>query len=211
MSSADAAAPRSRFKFWSAPADAAAKKKPLTLSFGAEELPGALVTWVSALQHLGVVSIFMVYPLILARLAGWSADQITNMLQLGMLVLAIAVLLQALPRGPVGSRFLAPSIFTGVYLAPSLLAVKAGGLPLVWGMTIVAGLVEIALSRVWSRLRPFIPPESAGLVVFLVGVIIGLAALRILLEDNADGVLIGPDALVAAAALAVLIGFYIWN
>jgi xanthine permease XanP len=211
MSSADAAAPRSRFKFWSAPADAAAKKKPLTLSFGAEELPGALVTWVSALQHLGVVSIFMVYPLILARLAGWSADQITNMLQLGMLVLAIAVLLQALPRGPVGSRFLAPSIFTGVYLAPSLLAVKAGGLPLVWGMTIVAGLVEIALSRVWSRLRPFIPPESAGLVVFLVGVIIGLAALRILLEDNADGVLIGPDALVAAAALAVMIGFNIWN
>ena len=96
-----------------------------------------------------------------------------------------------MPRGPVGSRFLAPSIFTGVYLAPSLLAVKAGGLPLVWGMTIFAGLVEIALSRVWSRLRPFIPPESAGLVVFLVGVIIGLAALRILLEDNPAGTLIG--------------------
>ena len=36
-----------------------------------------------------------------------------------MLVLAIGVVLQALPRGPVGSRFLAPSIFTGVYLAPS--------------------------------------------------------------------------------------------
>ena len=152
MSSADAAAP-SRFKFWSAPAEMTAKKKPPALSFGAEEQPGALVVWVSALQHLGVVSIFMVYPLILARLAGSSPAEITNMLQLGMLVLAIAVLLQALPRGPVGSRFLAPSIFTGVYLAPSLLAVKIGGLPLVWGMTIFAGVIEIALSRVWSRLR----------------------------------------------------------
>jgi NCS2 family nucleobase:cation symporter-2 len=170
-----------RMAFWSAPVDGAPKKKPPALAYGAEERPPAVVTWISAVQHLGVVSIFMVYPLILARQAGWPADQITNMLQLGMLVLAVAVLLQALPRGPVGSRFLAPSIFTGVYLAPSLLAVKAGGLPLVWGMTIFAGLVEIGLSRVWSRLRPFIPPESAGLVVFLVGVIIGLAALRILL------------------------------
>ena len=210
MSSADATAP-SRLKLWSTPADMAAKRKPPALSFGAEEQPGALVVWVSALQHLGVVSIFMVYPLILARLAGWSPAEITNMLQLGMLVLAIAVLLQALPRGPVGSRFLAPSIFTGVYLAPSLLAVKIGGLPLVWGMTIFAGVIEIALSRVWSRLRPFIPPESAGLVVLLVGVIIGLAALRILLEDNPQGVLVGPDALVAVAALAVMTGFNIWN
>ncbi len=95
------------------------------------------------------------------------------------------MLLQALPRGPVGSRFLAPSIFTGVYLAPSLLAVKTGGLPLLWGMTIFAGLVEIALSRVWTRLRTFIPSETAGLVVFLIGVIIGLAALRILVGEGA--------------------------
>ena len=87
-----------------------------------------------------------------------------------MLALAIAVLLQALPRGPVGSRLLAPSSFTGVYLAPSLLAVKIGGLPLLWGMTIFAGLVEIVLSRVWTRLRTFIPSETAGLVVFLIGV-----------------------------------------
>ena len=112
-------------------------------------------------------------------------------------------MLQALPRGPVGSRFLAPSIFTGVYLAPSLLAVKSGGLPLVWGMTIFAGFVEIALSRVWSRLRPFVPPETAGLVVFLIGMIIGLASLRILLEDNAAGALAADDGTVAGGALTV--------
>ena len=112
-----------RMAFWSTLADGPLVKKPPALAYGAEEHPPAVVTWISAVQHLGVVSIFMVYPLILARQAGWPADQITNMLQLGMLVLAVAVLLQALPRGPVGSRYLAPSIFTGVYLAPSL----AGG------------------------------------------------------------------------------------
>ena len=89
-----------------------------------------------------------------------------------------------MPRGPVGSRLLAPSSFTGVYLAPSLLAVKIGGLPLLWGMTIFAGLVEIALSRVWTRLRTFIPSETAGLVVFLIGVNVGLAALRTLIGES---------------------------
>ena len=153
----------------------------------------------------------LIYPLIIARQAGLPADQITNILQLGFLVLAVAAFLQALPRGPVGSRFLAPSIFTGVYLAPSMLAVKAGGLPLVWGMTIFAGFVEMALSRAWSRLRPFIPPESAGLVVFLVGTIIGLAALRVLLEDSPSGALTAQDGIVAGCALAVMVALNIWN
>ena len=209
---ADAAPARSWIgRFLVGRPDGAPKKKPATLTYGLDETPPSVVTWISAIQHVGVIAIFMVYPLIIARQAGLAPDQITNMLQLGMLVLAIAVFLQALPRGPIGSRFLAPSIFTGVYLAPTLLAVKAGGLPLAWGMTIFAGLVEIALSRVWSRLRPFIPPESAGLVVFLVGVIIGLASLRLLLEDNAAGALAPGDGIVAGCALVVMIGLNIWN
>jgi xanthine permease XanP len=194
-----------------AASDAAPRKKPATLSYGREEVPPAVVTWMSAVQHVGVIAIFLVYPLIIARQAGLTPDETTNLLQLAIVVMAIAVVLQSLPRGPVGSRFLAPSIFTGVYLAPSLLAVKSGGLPLVWGMTIFAGFVEIALSRVWSRLRPFVPPESAGLVVFLIGMIIGLASLRILLEDNAAGALAADDGTVAGGALAVMIGLNIWN
>src|SRR5258705_6337347 len=129
----------------------------------------------------------MVYPLMIGREAGVTADVLANILRMGMVALAIAVLLQALPRGPVGSRLLAPSIFTGVYLAPSLVAVQLGGLPLVWGMTIFAGLTEIVLSQLWSRLRTFIPSETAGLVVLLIGVIIGLAALRVLLRDDPAG------------------------
>jgi xanthine permease XanP len=187
------------------------KRKPAALSYGLEERPPAVVTWVSAAQHVGVCAIFMVYPLIIAREATLSADQLSNVLQLGFLVLAVAVLLQALPAGPIGSRMLAPAIFTGVYLAPSLQAVKVGGLPLVWGMTIFAGLVEIILSRAWSRLRPFIPPESAGLVIFLVGNIIALAALRVLLQDSPSGALAGRDEIVCGCALAVMAGLNIWN
>lgn len=193
------------------PAGGAIPRKPATLAYGLHELPPAAVTWISAVQHVGVSAIFMVYPLIIARQAGLSTDQVTNILQMGFLALAVATLLQALPRGPVGSRLLAPSIFTGIYLAPSLLAAKAGGMPLVWGMTIFAGVVETALSRAWSRLRAFIPPESAGLVVFLVGTIIGLAALRVMLEDNPAGALTAQEGIVAGAALATMAALNIWN
>lgn len=188
-----------------------AGKKPAILAYGLEETPPAGVIWISAAQHVGVCAIFTVYPLIIAREAGLPADQTSNLLQLGFFVLAIGTLLQAMPRGPIGSRFLAPSIFTGVYLAPSLLAVKIGGLALMWGMTMFAGLVEIVLSRVWSRLRPFIPSETAGLVIFLVGTIIGLAALRVLLEDSASGVLDARDAIVTGCTLAVMAALNVWN
>jgi xanthine permease XanP len=185
--------------------------KPATLAYGLEELPPASVTWVSAVQQVGVCAIFMVYPLIIAREARLPADQIANILQLAFLVMAAAVLLQALPRGPIGSRLLAPSIFTGIYLAPALLAVKAGGMPLVWGMTIFAGVVETALSPFWTRLRAFIPPETAGLVVFLVGTIIGLAAFRVVLDDSSTGVLTGSDEIVAGCSLAVMIALNVWS
>ena len=84
-------------------------------------------------------------------------------------------------------------------------------MPLVWGMTIFAGLVEIGLSRVWTRLRTFIPPETAGLVVFLIGVIIGLASLRVLLDNAPGGSLAGSDGLVALITIGVMIGLNIWN
>ena len=186
-------------------------KKPPTLVYASDENPPLAITVISAVQHVGVMAIFLIYPLIVARTAGAPREEIAAILRLSMLALAAGSVLQALPRGRVGSRFLAPSIFTGVYLAPSLLAAKLGGLPLVWGMTVFAGVVEIGLSSVWSRLRAFIPPETAGLVVFLVGAIIGLAALRVLLGEGHDGQVSGSDALTAGVSLATMIGLNIWN
>ena len=186
-------------------------RKPANLVYGVEEVPPPLVVLITAVQHVGVIAIFMIYPLVIGREAGVSADVLASILRMGMLALAVAVLLQSLPRGPVGSHFLAPSSFTGVYLVPSLMAVKIGGLPLLWGMTIFAGLVEIALSQVWTRLRTFIPSETAGLVVFLIGVNVGLAALRTLTGEGVGGVLSGRSAIVAGISLAVMIGLNIWS
>ena len=186
--------------------------KPANLIYGVEDKAPGPVRWFSAIQQVAITSIYMIYPLILAREAGLQTEQIINILQLGCVALAVGALLQALPRGPVGSRMLAPSCFTGLYLASSLVAVKVGGLPLVWGMTIFAGFMEMAFSLVWRRLRALVPPESAGLVVFFIGSIIALAACHMLLSDAATGGVATPtEWLIAGATLALMVGIHIWS
>jgi xanthine permease XanP len=191
--------------------DAPPVNKPATLVFGVEDVPPTQVRWFSALQQVAITSIYMIYPLIVIREAGLDLTQTISILQLGCLVLGLAALLQALPTGPVGSRLLAPSSFTGLYLASSLAAVKVGGLPLVWGMTIVAGVIEMALSTVWRRLRAFVPPECAGLIVFFIGSIIALAACQMLLADGPQGRATPTEWAIASASIALMLALHVWS
>ena len=191
--------------------DAPALNKPANLVYGVEDTPPTQVKWFSAVQQVAILSIYMIYPLILARQAGLQTGEIINILQFGCVVLGIGTLLQAFPRGPVGSRLLAPSVFSGIYLASSMAAVKAGGMPLVWGMTIVAGIIEMALSLVWRRLRAFVPPESAGLIVFFIGSLIALAACHMLLAEGPAGSATLSEWLIAIATMAAMIGLHVWS
>ena len=200
----------SAVRHWLGPLPGPAVRKPPNIIYGVEEEPPTQVRWFSAIQQAAILLIYLIYPLVVAREAGLRLDQLINMLQLGCIALGAAVLLQALPRGPVGSRLLAPSCFTGLYFASSLAAVKVGGMPLVWGMTIFAGFVEIALSLVWRRLRALVPPESAGLVVFFIGCTIALAACHILLVGPAGGAPL-TEWLVAGITLALMVVIHVWS
>jgi xanthine permease XanP len=188
-----------------------AVNKPANLVYGVEDVPPTPVRWFSAIQQVAITSIYLIYPLIVVREAGLDVATTISILQVGCVVLGVATLLQALPRGPVGSRLLAPSSFTGLYLASSLAAVKAGGMPMVWGMTIVGGLCEILLSTVWRRLRAFVPPESAGLIVFFIGSIIALAACHMLLAEGPAGRPTPNDWLIAASSITLMVGIHVWS
>jgi xanthine permease XanP len=103
-----------------------------------------------------------------------------------------------------------PATFTATYIAPSLLAAKAGGLPLVFGMTAFAGLVEGLLAPMLHRLRQLVPVELSGLVILLIGFTAGLVAVRAMLGDPSHP----PDEeewLVFAATLGVTVGLNVWG
>jgi NCS2 family nucleobase:cation symporter-2 len=187
-------------------------RRPLEIVYGVDDVPPLGVTLVSGLQHVAIIAIFLVYPLLLAREAGLAPERVFDVLSVSMLVLAGSAVLQVLPRGPVGSRFLCPPSFNAAYLTPSLAAAKLGGLPLVLGMTAFGGVVEALLSRVLGRLRPYFPSEISGLVVTLIGVAVGSLGLRSVLGGSGtEPVRGGVDVLVAGITIATMIALNVWT
>jgi xanthine permease XanP len=186
-------------------------RRPANIVYGVDEAPPIGVTVLSGLQHVGLISIFLLYPLLVSREGGLSVEQTSDSLSLTMMVLGIGAILQSLPRGLVGARYLCPPVCTAAYLAPSLLAVKTGGMALVFGMTVFGGLIEAVLSRFLRPLRPYFPPEISGFVVTLIGISIGILGLRYLLGVNAAQPVDSSQVIVAAVTLTTMVGFSIWT
>jgi xanthine permease XanP len=191
---------------------ATASRKPIAMQYMPGDAPPLSIVVGNAFQYIAVVSSFLIYPLIMAREGHLTDLEADNMQAWGMLVLALGTTLQALPRGPIGSGYLAPSVMTAIFLGPSLEAVRIGGLALLSGMTIFGGLVQVALSRVLNHMRALLPPELAGVVVFLVGISNGVVGLRYLLEPSFGGSLpSAADWVVAALTLGVMAGTNVWS
>jgi xanthine permease XanP len=188
-----------------------ARKKPGELIYGVDNVPPPLTILFMGMQHVGLIRIELIYPLLVIQLAGLSPESSVNMLSLAMIALGLTAILQSLPRGPVGSGFLCPSCHTGIFLEPSIAALKLGGLPLVFGMTIVAGVFQSALAPSLRRLRPLLPPEIGGLVVFFVGTNIAAIGCRYIIGVGSP-MPVGRDYwFVGALTLATIVALNVWG
>jgi NCS2 family nucleobase:cation symporter-2 len=184
-------------------------RKPANIAYGVDETPPLSVTALTVFQQFGLMSINLIYPVLIGREVGGAPRLVGDLVSLSCLTLGVGALLQALPR--IGSGFLCQPVPSAVYLIPSLLAARRGGLPLVFGMTACAGLIEIVLSRTLRKLRPLFPPEIAGLVVALIGLTTGAVALRTTLGVGAStppGML---DTVVAVATLGTMVALNVWS
>jgi xanthine permease XanP len=186
-------------------------KRPFSIVYWINDRPPLGVTVLSGLQHVGLVSIFLLVPVLACREAGLAPDKIVDVLAFSMLVMAIGPVLQQFGRGGVGSGFLCPPIFAAPYLPAAVLALKAGGLALMFGMTIFAGLIEIIVSRLFRPLRPFFPPEIAGFVVVMIGVTIGMLGFRSLFGTNTTTAMNSASLGVAAITLGTIVALNVWT
>lgn len=169
-----------------------------------------LATAFNGVQHVGLIAIYLVYPLIVFRSADASLPVVTNLLAIGMLVLGLGTFLQALRLGPVGSGYMCPTVYTAVYMTPSLLAIKAGGLPLAFGMTIVAGAFEAAFSRLLNRMRALFPPEISGIVIFMIGWSAAITGLRSMLGAGAEP-LGAEEFWISVITLGTMVALNVWG
>ena len=186
--------------------------KPHDLIYGLDDKPpfGALL--ILGCQHIFLMSSTLVLPIVLVTEIGGTFDEVRSVIALTMIACGIGTIVQAWRWRFIGSGFVCPNLCGPNFFIASMEAAWLGGLPLMRGMTIVAGLVEAVFSRFLHRLAFLFPPEITGLVVLMVAA--GLVTLGVskFLGINFSGEPIQHNSvLIASASLLIMIGINLWG
>jgi NCS2 family nucleobase:cation symporter-2 len=152
---------------WSRSADRPVRRVP-TVAYALDETPPPATVASLAAQYLFVLMSLLLLPPLVAAAGGKTPAEAVDFVRLSMIGTGVATLLQCLSRGPVGSGYAVPATATPVFFGASILAIQAGGLPLVAGMTVFAGLVVILVASVAHRLRALFPAEVTGVIVLMI-------------------------------------------
>jgi NCS2 family nucleobase:cation symporter-2 len=180
--------------------------RPVDVAYGLNDRLPLPVLVGAALQQATIV-VVLIYPaILLAREVGATPAEAAALLGISLVVAAASTAMQSYGRHGIGCGFQAPGCASAIFIAPALLAARMGGLPLVAGMTMVAGLATVLLARLLPRLRALLPPETAGVVAFLVGLAVSLTAVRTLARTPEPGAIA-----TMLATLAVAVGFSVWG
>lgn len=145
------------------------RKRPGSLTYDVDDLPPTHLTIVLAFQHVLAMSIGWIYVIVMVDAIGGSRADAQSLLRLSMIASGITTILQA-RGGFIGSGYLCPASCSLTYLAPTILAGKMGGFPLIFGMTALNGAFTAVLSRFLRFLRILFPPDVTGLIVSIVGI-----------------------------------------
>jgi xanthine permease XanP len=185
--------------------------RPPGLLYAVDETPPRGVLAVAALQQVAVMSNSLAYPIILIREAGLSGAPALDLVSISMFALGVATVLFCANSRFVGCGYLCPADYTQIYLGPCLFAVKLGGLALAFGMTMVAGFIQLAMVPLLRRLRPLLPPEIAGLVIAIVGLSLASLGMRYSLGLTDKHGIAASHLAITGVSLATMIILNVWT
>ena len=201
-------------KLWPSWADSRVERwptRPPELLYAVEESPPPAVLVASAVQHVAVIAITLIFPLILGAEAGLNRVQLIDLVSWSMLAIGDSDDLLCLRSGLVGCGYLCPACYTAIFLGPSLFALQRGGLPLVFGMTIVSGLVQVVIAPILRRLRALMPSEIAGLVIAIVGLALAALGVRYMLGITARPNVEPSYLVISFLSLAAMTALNVWG
>jgi NCS2 family nucleobase:cation symporter-2 len=159
-----------------------------------------------ALQQVAIQSIYFVLPGVVAAAFGAGPLEATNFLCLSLVCMALAAVLQAVRRGPVGSGYPIPAIPSVVMFAPLMLAAQMGAsLGEAAAMMALVGFATMALVPFMRRLSALMPTEVTGVVVFLIGASVLPTVMQLLALDPAAPGAALPQLGVALACFAAMV------
>lgn len=187
-------------------------RKPSNLIYGVDEHPSFYELIILGLEHISVMTLAFVFPVIVVQESGGTMSQAATMIQMSMIAGGLGTILQAIKKRPVGAGYLCPQVCGPSFLSASILAGRTAGLGAVFAGTFFGAFFEALFSRIVKRLRQFFPPEVTGTVVAMVGItVIPFAVPRFLGLNEADPAIKVHDIIVAVTTLAVICAVTVWG
>ncbi len=187
-------------------------RRPEGLIYWVDERPSNSVLVLLAVQHIFLMSSTLVLPVVLIGELGGSFDQIRGVVAFTMIACGLGTMAQAMRWRGFGSGFLCPNLAGPNFFSASMSAAWLGGLPLMRGMTIAAGLFEVIFARAIRRLGFLFPPEITGLVVLMVAVsLVPLGTSKFLGITYPDEPISQVSPALAAATLLAMIVINVWS
>lgn len=182
------------------------------LRYAVDENPPHLM---SALLGFQVVCLIIggiaLTPVILLQATG-TMQFATWVVFAALMVSGATTVLQARPIGPFGAGY---SLFmgtSGAFIAVSMAAVEAGGLPLLATLVVVSSLFQFALSMRLGALRRIVTPAVGGTVVMLIAVAVFPIAFSLLEKTPAH--FTGPGhiaPLVSTVTFVIIVGICLFG
>ena len=181
--------------------------------FSFEGVPSAGQMIPLGFQHVVAAVVGIITPAILiADTCGLTAEERTLMIQVSLILTAVATLLQLFPIfGRIGSRL---PVIMGISFAyiPTLQAI--GGefdLATILGAEIVGGCVAILFGIFVKWIRPLFPPLVTGTVIFTIGLSLDPTAVRYMAGGNATSEWFGNPRSWAVALITLAVVVFLNN
>ncbi len=180
--------------------------------YSVNEIPPLGHLLLSAFQHVLIMIVAVGIPVIFAGQINETPEFTATLVTFSMLASGIGSIIQALRLPFLGSGYLCPNLCGPSYLSLSLSAAWIGGLPLMRGVTIVAGLIEILLAPVIQRLKSVFPVYVVGLVVALVGISIIQISVTSFFGLTLQGdAICSTDILIGVVSLLIMVFCNLWG
>ena len=146
------------------------KNNAKVFEYSVNQVPRGPHLFLLSFQHVLLMVSSLALPILFGAQIGGSADFVNSLVSFSMLAAGFGSIIQGIRLPFVGSGYLCPNLCGPSYFSLTVSAAWTGGIPLMRGMIIVAGLVEMAMAPFIQQLKVIFPRFIAGLVVAMVGI-----------------------------------------
>lgn len=176
------------------------------LLYGLHDRPPTFRLLLLAFQHVCLMASPLVLPAVLVAEIGGSRVEAQTVVALSMIACGLGTILQAMRLPGMGSGYFVPNVVGPNFFAASMSAAWIGGLPLMRGMTIFAGLFQVLFSSFIHRVKFLFPNEILGLVVMMVGIgLVPVSSSKLMSIEFASDAANRPATGIAVAVLLLMI------